>query len=234
MTVTDVGILNGFTAGFSSFFSVWQLCLMQISPFFLSFAVGLYAAGSRKKAHSPAFILFIASLGYSFGFSILFAVMGVQSIGASRYILYYIEDLRMAAGIYTGMTALFIPLTGRLHIKRMTVPCFMIGALLGIFFALSYSPCITPVMSEIMNFASKPSNTWRGFILLASYGAGLSTAFSASGIVLSILVGRYIKRDSGKNTVIAISSGILLIMSALLLADMMITYKSFLVGLVLK
>lgn len=233
MTVTDIGILKAFTGGFSSFFSVWQLCLMQISPFFLSFAAGLYAAESRKKAHSPAFMLFIASLGYSLGFSILFSFMGVQGAGASGYILYYIEDLRMAAGIYIGMTALFIPLSGKLPIKRMSAPYFMTGILLGLSFALSYSPCITPVMSEIMNFAAKPSNTWRGFILLSSYGVGLSTAFSISGIVLSLLIGRYITKKSGKNIIIAISSGILLIMSALLFTDLMITYKSFLVGLVL-
>ena len=34
--------------GFSSFFSIWQICLLQISPFFIAFIVGIYLATIGK------------------------------------------------------------------------------------------------------------------------------------------------------------------------------------------
>lgn len=236
MIIKDIGFLAAFWGGFSSFFTVWQLCLMQITPFFLAFAVGLYLLDGKSKG-SQLTTLLMACAGYIPGFSIVFALMGTSGWGASSYILYNIDDFRTAAAVYLIIIALSMVVYNiyktRIPHSAFLISCLPAGILLGASFALAYSPCIPPVMSDIMNFAGKPANAHKGFHLLVVYGIGLTTAFAISGVIISIATGHFIQGISGRNIVIYASSAILLIMALLIITDLMIVYKSFLVGLVL-
>lgn len=224
---------------------------MQITPFFLAFAVGIYLLEIRNKSKFPFASTFIqrgtdetssalislalASLGYIIGFSILFALRGTSGWGVAAYIVWNVEDLRKASAIYAAFLGLAMGLYPILRKMRpLRGLCFPAGLLLGVSFAVAYSPCIPPVMSSIMNFASNPANAHRGFHLLAVYGFGLTLAFTITGILVALLVGRLVKGNSARNAVIYISAAILLIMSVLLATDLIIIYKSFLVGLVLE
>ncbi len=44
-----IGNLDAIGYGFSSFFSIWQVCILQISPFFIAYVIGLFFAGSQKS-----------------------------------------------------------------------------------------------------------------------------------------------------------------------------------------
>lgn len=240
MIIKDIGFLAAFWGGFSSFFSIWQLCLMQITPFFLAFAVGLYIVEGGSELRTPNSLisgLLLACAGYILGFSIVFALMGTSGWGAAAYIIYNIEDFRKAAAAYMTIIALLMVVYNRyiIHIPHSTfrILCLPIGILLGASFAVAYSPCIPPVMSSIMNFASKPGNAHRGFHLLVVYGFGVTLAFAISGILLSAAVGYFTVRKSARNIIVYLSSGTLFIMAFLIITDLMIRYKSFLVGLVL-
>jgi cytochrome c-type biogenesis protein len=256
LIIKDVGFLIAFWGGFSSFFTLWQLCLMQITPFFLAFAIGVYLIEDNSELHtanSSLSALLLACAGYILGFSIVFALMGTSGWGAASYIVYNIDDFRTAAAIYITIIALLMALYNfygsRAHsLDRLGMhadatllgraPLFRIlylpaGLLLGAAFALAYSPCIPPVMSDIMNFAGKPGNAHKGFHLLAVYGFGVTLAFSISGAVLAILAGYFTERRSVKVTIAYLSSGTLFLMALLIFTDLMIRYKSFLVGLVL-
>ncbi len=258
MIIKDIGFLIAFWGGFSSFFSLWQLCLMQITPFFLAFAIGLYllegnSSSAIRNPQSALVSLLLACGGYILGFSIVFALMGTSGWGAASYILYNIDDFRAGAAVYITIIALLMALynfygsrTRSLDKLRMNADATLLGRaslfhilylpaglLLGASFALAYSPCIPPVMSDIMNFAGKPNNALRGFQLLTVYGFGVTLAFSISGSALAIMVGYFTERRSVKVAIAYLSSGTLFLMAFLILTDLMIRYKSFLVGLVL-
>ena len=47
-------IPEAFGDGFASFFSIWQVCILQVSPFFLGFVTGLYFAGYADRG-TPSF-----------------------------------------------------------------------------------------------------------------------------------------------------------------------------------
>jgi len=230
---------------------------MQITPFFLAFAIGIYIIENNSElrtANSSLSTLLLACTGYILGFSIVFALMGTSGWSASSYIVYNIDDFRTAAAIYITIIALLMTLYNfygsrahsldklRMHADATLLgraSMFRIlylpaGLLLGASFALAYSPCIPPVMSDIMNFAGKPGNAHKGFHLLTVYGFGVTLAFSITGSALAILVGYFTERRSVKVTIIAyLSSGTLFLMALLIFTDLMIRYKSFLVGLVL-
>ena len=256
MIIKDVGFLIAFWGGFSSFFTVWQLCLMQITPFFLAFTIGLYLIEDNSELRttsSSLSTLILACAGYILGFSIVFALMGTSGWGAASYIVYNIDDFRTVAAVYITIIALLMALYNfygsrahsldklRMHADATLLgraSLFRIlylpaGLLLGASFALAYSPCIPPVMSDIMNFAGKPGNAHKGFHLLTVYGFGVTLAFSITGSALAILVGYFTERRSVKVTIAYLSSGTLFLMALLIFTDLMIRYKSFLVGLVL-
>lgn len=207
---------------------------MQITPFFMAFSVGLYLLESGNPAAKPLKSLLLASAGYILGFSIVFALMGTSGWWTASYILYNIEDFRIASAIYLTIIGVLIVVQNIYRKgKRIEVFCLPAGLLLGASFAFAYSPCIPPVMSDIMNFAGKPANAHRGFHLLAVYGFGLTLAFAATGVVISTVIGSFAQGKGTRNATIAASSGALLLMAFLLITDLMIRYKSFLVGLVL-
>lgn len=231
---------------------------MQITPFFLAFAAGLYllednSNSAARNPQSALVSLLLACAGYILGFSIVFALMGTSGWGTASYILYNIDDFRTAAAIYITIIALLMALynfygslASSLDKLRMNDDITLFdkpilfrilylpaGLLLGASFALAYSPCIPPVMSDIMNFAGKPNNALRGFQLLIVYGFGVTLAFSISGSALAILAGYFTERRSVKVTIAYLSSGTLFLMAFLIFTDLMIRYKSFLVGLVL-
>ncbi len=234
MIIRDIGFLAAFWGGFSSFFSLWQLCLMQITPFFMAFSVGLYLLESGNPAAKPLKSLLLASTGYILGFSIVFALMGTSGWWTASYILYNIEDFRTAAAIYLTIIGVIMIVQNIYRTRKsIQVICLPVGLFLGASFAVAYSPCIPPVMSDIMNFAGKPGNAHRGFHLLAVYGFGLTLAFAVTGVAVSTVIGNFAQGHSTRNAVIAASCTALLIMAFLLITDLMIRYKSFLVGLVL-
>ncbi|MBE9536411.1 MAG: hypothetical protein IMF07_04460 [Proteobacteria bacterium] len=232
--VRDIGFIAAYWGGFSAFFSAWQLCIMQISPFFLFFAAGFYLTEARHSKN-PIRALLLVFLAYLITFSIIFAFMGIPRFGISRYLLYNKEALKTVAAIYTGLLALYLVLCG-IYQKRRVRPIAYLpaGALLGASLAVAYSPCITPAMSDIMNFAGKPENVMKGYYLLLSYAVGLSTAFVLSGAAIALVLDHL----TGKNPLIrklaiGFAALVLFAFSFLLASGLMTSYKSFLVGLVL-
>ncbi len=204
---------------------------MQITPFFLAFAIGFYLLQSTSQ---PLKSLLLACAGYILSFSTVFALMGTSGLRYSAYILYNIDDFRTAGATAITLISLLLLISGLTEKgKLVRFLYFPVGIILGTSFALAYSPCIPPVMSDIMNFAGKPANAYKGLLLLAVYGLGLTTAFSATGIVVSLVVGYFAGRKSARRAIITTSSAILLVMAVLIFTDLMISYKSFLVGLVL-
>ncbi len=234
MLINDVGELNAFFGGFSSFFSAWQLCLMQITPFYLAFAVGFHLVQGDERVKKRIFSIFLTHAGFLIGFSFLFGSLGVSGIGFSRYIKYNIATFRLVAAVAIGLVALFIFLAG-LRKKGITVGVFglPLGLLFGLALALAYAPCITPTMSDIMNFAGQSGNAMRGFVLLSVYGVGISSALILAGLALSFVFARSFKSNFSRHLVVTATAALLLGMTALLVTGWMSTYKSFLVGLVL-
>src|SRR3989304_564027 len=86
---------------------------MQITPFFLSFTIGLYLIEDNSELRttsSSLSTLILACAGYILGFSIVFALMGTSGWGAASYIVYNIDDFRTVAAVYITIIALLMAL----------------------------------------------------------------------------------------------------------------------------
>lgn len=234
---SNIGFSTAFFGGFLSFFSIWQVCLLQISPFFMAFMLGFHLICERTFFKQSIIRLLAVGLAYTIGFSIVFAILGSSSTYLNAYILYNIKVFRFIAGIFIIFTSLLMLGLGvfRYVLPVAVVRIFLAAAIfLGAAFATAYSPYIPPVLSNILNFASIKENTARGFALLLVYGTGLCTAFIVTGIAISLAVEKITERVGKVNAVIAVCAVLLLILGFMVSTNTLVYYKAFLLGSFVK
>ena len=223
--------------GFSSFFSIWQICILQISPFFIAFIVGIYMATLGQKVDSGILRYIIPPcITYTVGFIIFYSLLTASGLSFSRPLINNIGNLRIVAGFIILVASLYLFLVNRTpSLGKMYTPPLLSGLslLIGISFAIMYSPCITPMLSDIMGLASQRNTAIEGWYLAFCYGLGISIALCMVSVALILFLGKreMVLRNAGliKNV-----CGIILLALALMnITGLMRHYKAFVLGFVL-
>jgi cytochrome c-type biogenesis protein len=223
--------------GFSSFFSIWQVCILQISPFFIAFIVGIYLATLGQK-EDARIIKWVVPPGIAFGagFTLFYSLLIASGLSFSRPLITNLGSLRIAAGTVILLASLHIflvnrsPFLGKMH---RPLPLSGLALLLGISFALIYSPCITPMLSDIMGLASQRATAQEGLVLAGFYGIGIILALCLVAVALILFLGKNAAalRRVGQ---IKNACGIVLFALAFMnLTGLMRHYKAFVLGFVL-
>jgi cytochrome c-type biogenesis protein len=233
-----VGITEAFWGGFSSFFSIWQICAMQISPFFMAYIIGLYFVG-RTRQDKPDIKQWavVPSLVYVAGFTILYSLLSSSGLLVGRYLSYNLGSLRLVAGIYLTLVSLYLIFPDRINVfRKITGPLALAGLslLLALSFAVVYSPCITPTLSSILGIANLPETATRGTVLAFFYGLGLSLAFAITGLVLIQLLTRVQSAVNNPARTSMVCGLILSILALLNITGFMTYYKAFVLGLLVQ
>ena len=223
--------------GFSAFFSIWQVCILQISPFFIAFIVGIYFAtpGKNTAPEIRRWVL-LPCITYTIGFTIFYSLLIASALDVSRLLIHNISLLRVVSGVFFLLAGLYIllidrlPFLGKIHRPLLAS---ILALFIGITLALIYSPCITPMLSDIMGLASQRNTAVEGWYLAFCYGLGTSIALCMTAIALIMLVR---KRESViRNAVLIknICAAILFILAAMNMTGLMRHYKAFVLGFVL-
>ena len=223
--------------GFSSFFSIWQICLLQISPFFAAFIVGIYLATIGNKANPEIRRwMIVPCIAYGIGFTVFYSLLIASGLNISRPLIHNIGTLRVVSGIIILLVGLYILLGNRMSLlSKIPLPILSstLFLLIGVSFAFIYSPCITPMLSDIMGIASQRSTAAEGWYLAFCYGLGVSIALCTTSAAL-ILFARKSEIVLRNTNLIKNSCGtILLILAVMNITGLMRHYKAFVLGLVL-
>lgn len=230
-----MGIVEASWGGFSSFFSIWQVCALQISPFFIAYIIGLYFVGLSVQAKPDIKQWAIMpSLVYVAGFSMLYSLLSSSGLLVGRYLSYNLGTLRLVAGVYLALVSLYLIFPRRISVfRKIATPLTLAGLslLLGLSLAVVYSPCITPTLSGILGIANLPETAVRGAVLAFFYGLGLSLAFALTGLVLIQLLTRVRATINNPATTSMICGLILSILALLNITGFMPYYKAFVLGL---
>jgi cytochrome c-type biogenesis protein len=163
-------------AGLISFLSP---CVLPLVPGYLSFAAGYSKAKGR---------VFVGSLLFVFGFSVLFISYGALFGGIGSRISTNEETITRVLGVITILLGLIF--MGRFPMMRTFSPRVatnggLIGApLLGFLFGIGWTPCIGPALATVQTLAFQESSAVRGAILSFGYCIGLGAPFIASGLYL--------------------------------------------------
>ena len=223
--------------GFSSFFSIWQVCILQISPFFIAFIVGLYLATVGQKA-GPGILRWIIPpcITYTVGFIIFYSLLIASGLNFSRPLVTNIGNLRIVAGVIILLVSLYIFLVNRITtLGKMHTPTLLSGMslLIGISFAIMYSPCITPMLSDIMGLASQRNTAAEGWYLAFCYGLGISIALCTVSVALILFLGKRGMVLRNASLIKNVCGIILLALAFMNMTGLMRHYKAFVLGFVL-
>jgi cytochrome c-type biogenesis protein len=119
------------------------------------------------------------------GFSLVFATEGLAFGGLGLVLVRHQEGVTQVLGAVTIVLGLMFagvfdrfPITGLIARPSMRPRAGLIGApLLGVLFAVSWTPCIGPTLSAVLTLALTSGTAVRGAVLAFIYGLGLGIPF---------------------------------------------------------
>ena len=119
------------------------------------------------------------------GFSLVFATEGLAFGGLGLVLVRHQAGVTQILGAVTIVLGLMFagvfdrfPITGRIARPSMRPRAGLIGApLLGVLFAVSWTPCVGPTLSAVLTLALTSGTAVRGAVLAFIYGLGLGIPF---------------------------------------------------------
>jgi cytochrome c-type biogenesis protein len=175
-------------AGLVSFASP---CVLPILPGFLGYLGGSNAVGSTNR-----WTLFLNSVFFVLGFSVIFAALGVLLNTVLEGVSYTVQEwLSRVGGIIIILFGLFIlgvlkiPFLmqeKKFHVEkkdRSKAAGFGTSFVFGAAFAVGWSPCVGAILGTILALAI--ATPGKGFILLLAYALGLGIPFLVVGLFAS-------------------------------------------------
>ncbi len=222
-------VLISFLAGILSFLSP---CVLPLVPAYLGYVSGLNIMEIKSgKGRSK---VIVGILAFVLGFSLIFTLMGLTASSIGIFLAENKKTFNVIAGILliifglhlTGIMRIpFLDYERKAHINVSSVS-FLISFLMGMTFALGWTPCIGPTLAGILALAAMSSTIWQGGILLFIYSMGLGIPFILSGILAS-KVFEFISNIKTLVRYFEILSGILLIALGFLLITGILSYVSY-------
>jgi cytochrome c-type biogenesis protein len=211
-----------FLAGLLSFLSP---CVLPLIPAYFTFITGFSLEEMfRKDAPAIRKKVIFSTLSFVCGFSVIFILMGAAASGLGSLIAQYKEYIRIVGGMV--IILLGIHMTGWIRFKRLDVekrihmqkkPIHIFGAfIVGMAFAVGWSPCIGPLLGSILIIAGSKETIWQGVGLLSVYAAGLALPFMLISVFVNLLL-EFLRRASRAMKYINLAAGILLIVVGIFL-----------------
>ena len=218
MDTVDISLLAALGAGILSFVSP---CVLPLVPVYIGYLSGT-AAGMEGQPSRGAALR--QSLLFVLGFSLVFILLGASAGLLGRTLNEYLPTLRQVGGLLLVVFGLHI--MGVLRIpwlyyeKRLDYRPSTVGGatpvLIGMVFALGWTPCVGPILAAILLLASDSATVGQGAWLLAVYSLGLGLPFIATALALGSAT-RLLKRLNRYYRAIEIVSGLFLIVLGILL-----------------
>ena len=181
-----------FGAGVISFLSP---CVLPLVPPYLTYMSGASFDQLRADGSSAGVVWrrsVFTSLFFILGFSIVFITFGATATAfgqAFRQALPVITPIAGIVIIAMGLHFLGVYRIGLLdrqirHHGPGVASGPLGGFLLGLAFAVGWTPCIGPVLAAILSVAATEETAWDGARLLAIYSAGLGVPFLLAGVAI--------------------------------------------------
>lgn len=218
--MAEFGPLQALWGGFATFWSIWQACIMQITPFFVAFMASLFLITTERRGKYEGFLL--PPVFFTFGFAISFSLMHSPLFMSVNPVPTWL--LKIASGIYILATGVLL-FSRAVHLVKDWL-YWAGGFLLGITFGIIYMPCISPSLSKIFTIAMQPDSMTTGLLLAFLYAVGLGISLIIAGlVVIGILhtTGVYRRHNASLRKFFSV---FLIILGLLNITGYMVYYKS--------
>ena len=180
--MADPTIVVAFIAGIVSFVSP---CILPLIPGFLA-----YLSGTSTGQQGARLKVFLNSVAFVLGFSVIFAFLGVLLNTILERVSYTVQTwLSRIGGIIIILFALyilglikinFLEREHKIAVKKKFSITYVTSFVFGAAFAVGWTPCVSAILGSVFALAvTKPS---LGFVLLMSYALGLGIPFLLVGL----------------------------------------------------
>ena len=234
--MSNLSVTVAFLAGLVSFASP---CVLPIIPGFLAYIAGTTLGEGSKKRD-----IFLSSVFFVLGFSIVFSLLGVLLNTALSNVAYgaqlWLSRVGGAVIIIFGLYLvglLDIPWLSRAHTMKVSTKKhsrYVTSFLFGFAFAAGWTPCVGAVLGAIIALAA--THPGSSFALLLSYSLGLGAPFLVVGLFAS-RTGAFIERHGRAFALISkIFGAVLVVLGVLVFTERLssVANLSFLNALLLK
>ncbi len=210
-----------FFAGLVSFLSP---CVLPLVPGYVSMISGAGIEELKSPQGQLMRRVMMNSIGFILGFSVVFITLGAVSTGIGQLAAQFKHTLSIVAGIVVIIFGLH--LTGIFQIKWLLQDTrlhnvkgnsTLIGAfVVGFAFAFGWTPCLGPILSLILGFASQEDTLIKGILLLAVYSLGLAVPFLLTSLLMERFLKFYSRFRSYMHALEVFSGGIMIALGVLL------------------
>ena len=231
----DVSVLIAFSAGLLSFISP---CVLPLVPSYITYITGvsfkdLSEGGSKGNLR---WLTISHSLLFIMGFSLIFVLMGASASYLGQVLIQYQSWIMKVGGVliivlgihFTGwITIPFLQMEKRIELKQK--PLGYLGSfLVGVVFAAGWTPCVGPILSTILLYASTAKSFTTGIVLLAAYSMGLGLPFLVASLALNTFLSAFDRIKRYMRVVMLVSGLFLIVIGILLVTDLFTTLNNYL------
>lgn len=211
--MTDISLILAFSAGVLSFLSP---CVLPLIPAYITYLTSSVTGELHAKKNKLNILK--KSLGFVLGFTVVFVLLGASASTLGKLVASNQNFIRKIGGIVViifGLHTLGIFKVKFFYYEKRLLPFDKIrgswgSIFMGIAFAIGWTPCIGPILSAILIYASNMDTLGRGIILLISYSLGLGIPFILSAILVNTY-SIYFKKLSKFFPILSVVSGLLMI-----------------------
>ncbi|HZC06910.1 MAG TPA: cytochrome c biogenesis protein CcdA [Ktedonobacterales bacterium] len=238
-----VPLLAAFVAGLLSFVSP---CVLPLTPVYIARLVGpgIWEGQQADKArraelrrattlHAAAFVA---------GFTITFIALGATASELGSFLSDHQLALREIGGV--ALVVLGAQVAGLIHIpgldleRRFSVrtgqSSYAASLLIGLIFALGWTPCVGPILASILVLAAQANALASGVLLLAVYSLGLGLPFLALGLAFDRLAPQLKRLSPHMRLIELVTGGLLAFMGVAIFFNWLFVLNSLFGGITLR
>ena len=215
----NITLITAFIAGAVSFLSP---CVLPVLPTYTAFLAGTNTTSTTIMSNRWVFILNV--LCFLSGFTLVFVLMGATASYFGQVFLDYQEVIRQTGAVFMViMGGHLLGIFRAAVLQREYRPLLdttlggPIGAfVLGVAFTAGWTPCIGPILSSILVYASATATLGQGALLLFVYAMGFCVPF----LIVALLLNKYlykVKRFYKWLPFVQQASGVVLIVAGIII-----------------
>jgi len=189
--ISEVSIIISFVAGILTFLSP---CILPLFPSYIVYITGRSFNDIKDQTSSSIRrVTLIHSLFFILGFSIVFVLLGITFTYLGSFFGIGRIWLERIGGIFIVLLGLhllgalklgLLNQEKRLAYRREKIS-YLSSLLIGMAFAVGWTPCVGPILSTILIYASTLESLPRAVVLLAFYSLGLGVPFLIAGLLIN-------------------------------------------------
>jgi cytochrome c-type biogenesis protein len=169
--------------------------------------------------------LALSSVAFALGVTTIFMLMGMGATALGQVFRDWFDVLRYAAAALIfvfGLHFLGLIRIGLFYreakLQSKLDPSSVVGAyVMGLAFGFGWSACVGPVLATILMIASGMGDIWRGGLLLALFGLGMTAPFVVAALFARPFLD-WMQRNRKYQPYVEKALGVMMIVFALLIA----------------